>query len=334
MEAEHKDRIRKNLTFLVGNTKLEDALEVALIQGQVFTPNMLQEVRAAGPGATRKLYLDVQRRGPKAFHILVAALQESGNSKAAQVLDPSLEPVEVSRPEKVWNPPTYLEEAPYIPPPPLELGTMPLNVKVTKATDNRQTVRDPVLCYPMRSSPRGLALIIDNENFQGEVLPTRTGSLVDANNLDLLFEGLGFKVTLRRNLGYHDMYSEVQKFAGREEHARADMAVLVVLSHGRHGLVAAADGRELETEWILKQLNNTGCPLLRGKPKLVLLQACRGDEADYGVQPPSLELGEGRTQSDARKIAPVAQEQYREVSWEDMIVAYSTLPGYVANRDR
>ena len=102
----------------------------------------------------------------------------------------------------------------------------------------------------MEAKPRGLVLIIDNENFQG-VLPTRTGSRVDANNLDLLFGQLGFRVTLRRNLGYYDMIQEVQQFAGRSEHAAADMAVLAVLSHGRHGFVAAVDERELEVSLYL-----------------------------------------------------------------------------------
>jgi len=114
------------------------------------------------------------------------------------------------------------------------------------------------------------------------------------------------------------------------------MAVVAILSHGRHGLIAAADGRELETEWVLRQFNNDGCPALKGKPKLFIFQACRGDETDYGVMP-RITFPEDRTASDARKVIPNVVEMchvYKEVSWEDMIIAYATLPGYVANRDR
>lgn len=50
--------------------------------------------------------------------------------------------------------------------------------------------------YPVGSSPRGLALIIDNERFENNVLPFREGSMIDANNLDILFEQLGFKVSV------------------------------------------------------------------------------------------------------------------------------------------
>ena len=61
------------------------------------------------------------------------------------------------------------------------------------------------------------------------------------------------------------------------------MAVVVIMSHGRHGLVAACDGREIETEWILRQLNNDGCPNLKGKPKLFIFQACRSGQSKGNV---------------------------------------------------
>ena len=49
----------------------------------------------------------------------------------------------------------------------------------------------------MTSPIRGHALIIDNEDFSPDVqlLQRRKGSLQDSNNLDLLLQGLGFKVT-------------------------------------------------------------------------------------------------------------------------------------------
>ena len=46
----------------------------------------------------------------------------------------------------------------------------------------------------MTRKPRGQVLIIDNEEFVNDVMPRRQGSLMDSNNLDILFEGLGFKV--------------------------------------------------------------------------------------------------------------------------------------------
>ena len=338
MDRKHKDLIKKNLTALMDKTSLNSELETKLVEMDIFTPSLLETITTMTDSTSmrRKLYMDVQRRGPQAFHRLVSALAESGNGAAARILDPSVEVVEVQG--KVWNPPNYQEkqQVPYTPPPVLNNSTTPLNVRVKVASSSQQETQAPN-CYRMQASPRGLVLIIDNENFHNDVMPTRTGSVVDANNLDILFSQLGFKVTLRRNLPYFDMITEVQKFAAKSEHMAGDMAVVIILSHGRHGLVAAADGREIEVEWVLRQFNNDGCPALKGKPKLFIFQACRGDEADYGVMP-AIEFPEGRTSSDARKIEPVPvkeqQEGFKELSWEDMVVAYATLPGYVANRDR
>ena len=50
--------------------------------------------------------------------------------------------------------------------------------------------------YPMTKKIRGQCLIIDNEKFVNDVLPYREGSMIDSNNLDILYEQLGFKVRI------------------------------------------------------------------------------------------------------------------------------------------
>ncbi len=87
----------------------------------------------------------------------------------------------------------------------------------------------------MRRSPRGMALIIDNEDFDNDVMPKREGSHLDSNNLDLLLEGLGFKVIVHRNLTYREMTTQVVAFSGLEDHAKADMCIVCILSHGDSG---------------------------------------------------------------------------------------------------
>ena len=346
MNSQDKKKITSHLSHLIEKTDFNDLLECKLIEKNVFTEDMLAErIKCAAGGKraqNRKLYTEVQHRGPFAFTLLLEALTESGNVEAARVIDPDITvPDDHDRASKVWNPPNYRDDEPELPRPPVWMNnTTPLEVKVIKNI-NQTRSSSSGRTYNMESQPRGLALIIDNENFDNEVLPTRTGSLVDSNNLDCLFLQLGFNVTLRRNLGYTDMIMEIQKFSTRSEMVEVDMCVVIIMSHGRHGLIAAADGRELETEWVLRQFNNEGCPALKGKPKFFVLQSCRGDDQDFGVMP-KLNLTEDNTEADARAIAfnkppgagKIVPDGFREVSWEDMIVAYSTLPGYVANRDK
>ena len=54
-------------------------------------------------------------------------------------------------------------------------------------------------------------------------------------------------------------------------------------SHGKDGVVYAADGQSINMEYIYEFFNNRNCPLLRGKPKFFIVQACRGDRPDQGV---------------------------------------------------
>ena len=65
----------------------------------------------------------------------------------------------------------------------------------------------------MTKQQHGLCLIIDNEKFENDVLPFREGSQIDANNLDILFQELGFQVTMRRNLNYNDMMTTITEFS-------------------------------------------------------------------------------------------------------------------------
>lgn len=341
MDRVDKQQISHNMSALIDQTEFDSSLEAKLVEKNILTESMIERVKVGDKiSQKRNLYLEVQRRGPAAFRNLIEALAESGNVSAARLLDPDIpaDCHENDEEHKVWNTPNYQENkenAKHVQPPVWKENTKPLEIKVEKVSTNAKTFNTTLKTYKMESKPRGLVLIIDNENFQNEILPTRTGSLVDANNLDILFNQLGFRVTLRRNLPYYEMITEIQKFASKEDHSLGDMAVVAIMSHGRHGLVAAADGRELETEWVLRQLNNDGCPALKGKPKFFIFQACRGDEMDHGVLP-DITWSEYRNESDARPVfmgKPAPEPQYKELSWEDIIVAYATLPGYVANRD-
>ena len=51
---------------------------------------------------------------------------------------------------------------------------------------------------------------------------------------------------------------------------------LCILSHGEHDCVLGVDDEQVPLPLVLQNLNAVNCPNLRGKPKLVFIQACRG----------------------------------------------------------
>ena len=199
-------------------------------------------------------------------------------------------------------------------------------------------------CYLMFSYPRGHMLIINNERFDertGNGNNCRQGSKVDASNLETLFKELGFEVEVRKNLTRNEMVHSVRDFAESDNHARADMAVVAILSHGTEGFMYGIDRCAIETEWIIQQLNNENCPKLRGKPKLFILQSCRGFCQDYGTTtriddlPPYNDINDvhEKTVTDAEIFNEPRPIEIRSPTVEDILIAYSTIPGYVANRD-
>ena len=74
-------------------------------------------------------------------------------------------------------------------------------------------------------------------------------------------------------------------------------------------------------ETIFKYFNKDGCPNLKGKPKFFILQACHGDFEDKDV-----------FTEDARHLTNGITEGSIMPSWGDMLILYSTIPGYVSIR--
>ena len=159
---------------------------------------------------------------------------------------------------------------------PFERGKLEVTPASFLRTNSRQCHEMPV--YPMLRLPRGLALIIDIERYENEVQERRFGSGVDVINLVSLLKQLHFEIRLFKNLGLANFFKEVTEFCTDTTHLEADMAVIVILGHGKDGVVYAADGQSISMEYIYEFFNNKNCPNLRGKPKFFIVQVKRQEK--------------------------------------------------------
>jgi len=117
----------------------------------------------------------------------------------------------------------------------------------------------------------------------------------------------------------------MKKFSQMADHKTADMCVVIVLSHGREGVASSKDG-EYSVAKIIERFDSQNCQALIGKPKLFIFQACRGVERDVGVM---VQTDASQSNPSVAMAAPVRRPVRLN---DDMLISYSTIPGYVSYR--
>uniref|UniRef100_A0A673ZVS1 Caspase-6 n=2 Tax=Salmo trutta TaxID=8032 RepID=A0A673ZVS1_SALTR len=143
---------------------------------------------------------------------------------------------------------------------------------------------DPAEEYKMDHKRRGLALIFNQEHFFWHLrMPPRNGTNADRYNLVKRFEDLNFEVQVFDNLKVGDVMDKISQ-AAEANHADADCFVCVFLSHGENDHVYAFDDK-IAIQDITALFKGDKCKSLVGKPKIFILQACRGDKHDDPVTP-------------------------------------------------
>jgi len=143
--------------------------------------------------------------------------------------------------------------------------------------------RGSLLSYTMTSKPRGIGLIINNKIFTGTSLLNRKGTDKDAAALQRLFTYLGFYTNRYDNLTGSQLRSTFEEVAGID-HKKFDCLLVAILTHGERGKLYGTDGELIPVEDLTNLFSGYQCPSLIGKPKIFLLQACRGRKIDYGVE--------------------------------------------------
>ncbi|KAI4551361.1 hypothetical protein MJT46_017613 [Ovis ammon polii x Ovis aries] len=118
------------------------------------------------------------------------------------------------------------------------------------------------------------------------VTQDRPGAQHDVEALGGLCQTLGFETTLRTDPTAQAFQEEMAQFRKRLDAHRGPVscALVVLMAHGGpQGQLLGADGQEGHLEMLVQELSH--CRALRGRPKIFLLQACRGGHRDAGVEP-------------------------------------------------
>ncbi|KAL1433836.1 hypothetical protein MTO96_012175 [Rhipicephalus appendiculatus] len=224
--------------------------------------------------------------------------------------------------------------------------------------------------YPMRSSPRGMCIIINNSDF-GWLAPRRKGSEHDVCLMEVLFKAFLFNCVVHTDKKADEMVKLLSDVAESKEHERADCLVVILMSHGNEDTIYGVDCEKLSLHQdVYRRFNNENCPALTGKPKLFFIQASRGVSAGpsfYGLAEPPPERkvvpsgdyrkswpstdsrlsttrpnnygsGTGTIVYDAAASRPTAPEERqptgRMTTWSDMYIVYASLHGFTSSPTR
>nr|XP_057936497.1 caspase a-like [Doryrhamphus excisus] len=213
---------------------------------------LIDTVRNKGDDASWKMIAHLQENDPKLFTTLGLPAQP-GASQGERSWSTTL----VNCPKKFWN-----------------------------SKKNNEKI------YPVtpESSKSRVALLITNIKFRDEGL-NRDGAEADEKNMEMLLRAFGYHVVKYTNLTGKQIDQAVQDFSRHSKLKDTDSVFVVIMSHGKLGYVLGVNWHKDQTlegaaeeedlfciDNIFQHLASDKCKALLNKPKVIIIQACRGEE--------------------------------------------------------
>lgn len=202
--------------------------------------------------------------------------------------------------------------------------------------------------YGASNSHVGIAVLICIKEFDNpKQWTTRNGADEDINDLETVLTGIGFRVEKHFNKTYIEIQQIMTKVA-EADHSKFDCFLCIVSSHGdwienkeecNFDTVISKDGNPVGITAFIDPVNDTEkCPSLIGKPKIFLIQCCRG-MADQGAV--DLRIESEGTVSDAsvvQKFTDTDSLFQSELPYMipikiDNLLHFATTPGFVSYRE-
>lgn len=289
MEDADRRVLQVNRTFLVKNIANPDDVANELFSNEIFTEGMKDEVEVEKlkEKKVRKLLDILPRRGPEAFQIFIKVLQDTNNDHVALKMKSGISPQNNSHHRQEDGE----DDLPQTWPDPLSLeGRLTVKPLTCPASRFQKTG-----CYKMGRRPRGRVLIINNKIFFGPLeedengkkrvtLATREGTEQDESKIQEVFEQMFFVVDVHMDKKGEEIKALLKEEVKKDFHHKADCFVLVIMTHGTSGAIYGVDGKTVSIEEIKMLLNGENFPAMADKPKVLLIQACRGETKDEGVK--------------------------------------------------
>ena len=133
------------------------------------------------------------------------------------------------------------------------------------------------------------------------------------------------------------MEDVAEKYGCQTDHSAFNAFVMVVMSHGEdNDCILGVDGRKVFVKDLMVQFQERKCPSLKEKPKVFIIQACRGSRREVYKKSCSHAVASTSTDEDDEHYDSFSPDSTlprsvfpREF---DFVLAFATVPGYVSWR--
>lgn len=150
----------------------------------------------------------------------------------------------------------------------------------------------------------------------------RPGAEKDLEIMRKLLEAHKFKCFENIDQSAEDILKGFRTFRNElnENEGSVSCCFVVIMAHGTLGKIVGSDGAEVSLDDVFDLFNNKQCSALREKPKVFIIQACRGDS-----------IGKKKQNTDATEHgSPTSTNKLPTIS--DTLTVYATPPGGAALR--
>ncbi|CAH2057383.1 unnamed protein product, partial [Iphiclides podalirius] len=187
---------------------------------------------------------------------------------------------------------------------------------------NTRALSKHAATYELEKFEKNCLIIFNQENVDG--YKPRHGTEKDVQALKNTFSNFGFEVTEHKDFTKEEVFRELKAFSERDFTDYGCVAVAVLTHGSHHGLLRAKDQPYSEIE-IINHFKVYDKPTLVTKPKVLIIQACRGKNEMQGVA--VLQMGKIRTDYDE------SLEPYTLPAESDMLILHSSYIGHPSHRD-
>lgn len=188
----------------------------------------------------------------------------------------------------------------------------------------------------------GVCMIINQRDFhldrrrqfcdKAKEFEKREGTDVDCKSLRETFKNFNVSVHVSENVIHDKMKSEVITTVQKSFKETHSMFFLCILSHGDEGAIYGSNGMTVKIESIVEWLTVDLHTKLKGKPKVVIMQACQGTYVQVVNDDIRTDSPHPKQHNDIS--SPKLFDDEISAKLCDVLVCYAVVPGYVALRDK